>query len=651
MLFGSDVVNVFLYSRMVIVEAFRSGHLPLWDAHTMAGFPLLAAVQGAVFYPPTWLCVAFSSGTFWTLSVWAHIALTGLFAQRWLVRGLGVSPRAALVGSAVAMLSGYIWDRVLAGHQNYVWAFPWIFGVLWRAERYLAGPGLKRGILVAGAFVMLTLAGVPQFLLFLGIMLLCRAVLFWRRAPEHRRHLLRALGWLALGLLVCTPQLLPTIELASQMQRGNAEDRDFYLDLSLEPRYLPALIVGRAFISEGTASVGGAVPLLMIAALFRRRGQSLLWAGLALFGVLMALGPHTPLYGVFTTLVPGSGQFRAPARYLHFFAVGAVALAALGFDMLWEKGGRIPRGVAAVLAAAAAIQLAWLNTSYVKFMSLPQGYNSWPVEWSRHLRQECGTEYRVASAGKEALIVDVGRCQESGVDHVGGYDPMMLRRYAELINALRGAPLIQNMPLLASEAPHPAMDMLGARVWHFAGATPDSSWPRWKKTDFYENSGALPRAWLVNNAVVSETAEERLRTIAKGPWDPRRTVILETYPNEAPPVPTEAPAGKARVLEKRPGYYEIEAENGADAYLVLSEAYYPGWEAHVDGRPVDVLPANHLIQTIRLPAGKHRVRFQYHSRLLGLGFAVAALAALVPVGLLVHRHRRQLALQRLPGAP
>jgi len=52
-----------------------------------------------------------------------------------------------------------------------------------------------------------------------------------------------------------------------------------------------------------------------------------------------------------------------------------------------------------------------------------------------------------------------------------------------------------------------------------------------------------------------------------------------------------------------------------------------------------------------LPAGKHVVRFQYRSRFLAIGFVVAALAALVPVGLLVRRHRRQLALQRLPGAP
>jgi hypothetical protein len=215
---------------------------------------------------------------------------------------------------------------------------------------------------------------------------------------------------------------------------------------------------------------------------------------------------------------------------------------------------------------------------------------------------------------------------------------MMLRRYAEAINAARGVATDAEMVIVASVGYHEVIGMLCARVNLHDG----SPW---------ERRGGLPRSWVVNNAVVIEDKDERLRTIGFKKWDPRRTVILESYPTEAPPVPTEKAAGRSRVLVKKPGYYEIEAENDADAYLVLSEAWYPGWRAEVDGRAVDVLPANHLIQTIRLPAGKHVVRFHYHSRFLGLGFAVAALAVFFPVGLLVRRHRRQLALQRLPGAP
>jgi uncharacterized membrane protein YfhO len=138
---------------------------------------------------------------------------------------------------------------------------------------------------------------------------------------------------------------------------------------------------------------------------------------------------------------------------------------------------------------------------------------------------------------------------------------------------------------------------------------------------------------------VIESKEERLRRMARGPFDPRKTVILEELTNELPPVPSDSP-GRAKVVSRGPGDYVIEAENDADAYVVLSEAYYPGWSAEVDGRSVDVVPANHLIQAVRLPPGKHVVRFSYRSRFLIAGMAIAALAATVPFAIVLVRRCR-----------
>ena len=106
-------------------------------------------------------------------------------------------------------------------------------------------------------------------------------------------------------------------------------------------------------------------------------------------------------------------------------------------------------------------------------------------------------------------------------------------------------------------------------------------------------------------------------------------------------MPTEAPAGMAQVISRKPGEYLLEAENKADAFLVLSEAYYPGWSAEVDGEPTEVLPANHLIQSVRLSPGKHVVRFAYRSRFLGVGVAIALLAAFAPAAIELVRRRRR----------
>lgn len=648
MLYGADVVGVFHYGRIVIADAFRAGRLPVWDPHVMVGFPMLAGVQAAVFYPPTWLCVLMSAGMFWTLSAWAHLILAGSFAHRWLERGLGLHCWSALAGACVFMISGYISGHVLAGHVNYVWAYPWIPAVLWRLERYLAAPTLKRGVLLSAALVLLFLAGVPQFVFFTALLTLVRLSHFVLELHDGRKvravQAGGAVAWLLLGLVFCAPQLFPTLELVGEMQRGEGSKSAYFADYSLEPRQLGELVFppsgGSAGWWESCGFVGGAVVLLTLAMALGKHPQRHVWAAIAALSVILSLGHALWIYDGFLAVVPGAAWFRGPGRYLLMFTVAMAGTAGLGFEALWNRGTAGVRVLGGILALVGLAQL----FVFARPCFTPQD----PVgllmsEGLRaDLRTRCGLEGRVANAQPAVRLI--GQCQAAGIDHVGGYEPMMLRRYAEVVNAARGAATEVQMVIVASMAPHPITRMMSTRVWLGKNSSREATLRE-------EEAESLPRSWVVNNSVVIEDKEERLRTIAHGAWDPRRTVILESYPRYGPPEPTQKPAGRAKVLSRGPGYYEIEAECDAFADLVLAEAYYPGWTADVDGRSVDVLPANHLLQTIRLPAGKHVVRFQYRSRFLALGFATAALAALVPVGLLVRRNRRQLPLERLPGPP
>jgi hypothetical protein len=657
MLYGADVLSVFHYSRIVIADAFRSGRLPVWDPHVMCGFPLLAAVQGAVFYPPTWLCVFMSAGTFWTLSALLHMSLSGFFARLWLRHGLGVGEEAALLGGLVYMMSGYIVGHLYAGHVNYVWAYPWIPALLWRLERYLSAPTLKRGVLLAAVLALLFLAGVPQFVFFAGLLVGARLVHFVLADLEGRwerwRPAAKSVGWLALGLLFCAPQLFPTLELISQMQRGREVDERFLHVYSFDPKELPWLILSSETPSgpvprskysvqswEICGFVGGGAFLLAAMAFLGKHRQRHLWAGVAVMGLLLAMGPHIPLYKGFVIVVPVAGLFRGPARYLLLFTVGVSALAALGFDALWTREGRGFRWTAGVMALGAAVQLIGFGNGF--FQGSGERELPWSQKSAERLRDLAGTDGRFASAGTTHIYV-VGKCQAAGLDHLCGYEPMMLRRYAELMNSERHAPIESTIVVLADVAPGPVMDMLGARLWFWssdAGKFRGNLLAHIGGMELHEKAEALPRAWVVNHAIVQESREERLKQMREGPFNPRKTVILEEYPSEAPPIPMEASAGRAKVVSRAPGEYVLEAENSADAYLVLSEAYYPGWRAEVDGKAAEVLPANHLIQAIRLPPGKHVVRFAYRSRFLGAGFAVALLAALVPLALSWRRRSR-----------
>jgi hypothetical protein len=634
MLYGSDVVTVFHSSRMVIAQAFREGRLPVWDSTVMAGFPLLAGLQAAVFYPPTWLCAFIPAGAFLTLSAWLHLILAGGFAHRWLERGLGVGTWAAMAGGCVFMLSGYIVAHLWAGHVTYLWAYPWIPALLWRVERFLAAPNPKRGALLSGALAMLVLTGLPQYVFFAGLLLLARGshfVLGDREGRKDRAKLAgRLVAWLAIGLLLCAPQLLPTLELVSQMQRGVSESPEFLNQFSMPVGALKDLVFDAQAIHgadawEWIGYIGGAALMLALAAHAGTHPQRHLWTGMAIVSILLAMGSHIPFYQGFVVVVPGAGLFRGPGRYLLLFTTGVVALVGLGFDAGWRRGRLLFRVPVAILAVAAGIQLYLFAKPLIH--SIDPDYFHFPLENEKVLRSLCGSDGRVGPF--RSSVSTIGICQAHGLDVVGGYEPMMLRRYAELMNAARGAPLDTNMFILSSVADLPVIDMLAVRAWVSSG---------WTITP---QKQPMPRAWVVNNAAVLEAKQDRLRVLTQGPWDPRKSVILEEYPAGTPPVPTEAPAGMAQVISRKPGEYLLEAENQADAFLVLSEAYYPGWSAEVDGKPTEVLPANHLIQAVRLSPGKHVVRFAYRSRFLGVGVAIALLAAFAPAAIELVRRRRR----------
>ena len=89
--------------------------------------------------------------------------------------------------------------------------------------------------------------------------------------------------------------------------------------------------------------------------------------------------------------------------------------------------------------------------------------------------------------------------------------------------------------------------------------------------------------------------------------------------------------------------------------LVLTEVWYPGWRATVDGESRPVLRANYAFRAVRLGSGQHQVRLTFAPRSWGLGLAVSGLTLLTLVGRGVWRstvraaHRQYGPEDRMPG--
>jgi hypothetical protein len=97
------------------------------------------------------------------------------------------------------------------------------------------------------------------------------------------------------------------------------------------------------------------------------------------------------------------------------------------------------------------------------------------------------------------------------------------------------------------------------------------------------------------------------------------------------------PLGSVRWLERSPLGLSLETEAPRPTVLAVSQAWYPGWEARVNGAPVPVLRAWGALQAVALPAGKHRVELHLRSRRLGMGLGLAVLGLACFTGLFAWR--------------
>lgn len=93
--------------------------------------------------------------------------------------------------------------------------------------------------------------------------------------------------------------------------------------------------------------------------------------------------------------------------------------------------------------------------------------------------------------------------------------------------------------------------------------------------------------------------------------DPERSVVLEGNPGAFVPRPS-AQAARVAVLEHTPHRVRVRVDAGQGrGYLVLADAWAPGWHATLDGEAVPVWPADVAFRAVAVPEGEHEVELVY----------------------------------------
>lgn len=160
----------------------------------------------------------------------------------------------------------------------------------------------------------------------------------------------------------------------------------------------------------------------------------------------------------------------------------------------------------------------------------------------------------------------------------------------------------------------------------------------------YANPAALPRAFLVDQQLVVPGASAALATVAS-PRFPARSVVAteQPLPGLAPATGARTAApGVARISRYDPERVVVDTSASRPALLVLTDTWFPGWHATVDGASAPIHRVDYLIRGVPVPAGAHRVEFRYEPASWRAGWiiSVTTLLALATTAAIAWRRRR-----------
>ena len=235
-----------------------------------------------------------------------------------------------------------------------------------------------------------------------------------------------------------------------------------------------------------------------------------------------------------------------------------------------------------------------------------------------------------------------------------GYDPLYIRRYGELVAAADRGSLQRLIPRSDADITmnnetnrNRLLDLTSIKYINAKVTDPSQTWEEepmkydpsrftlvWQQGKFkiYENLQALPRVMLFEDWRVIRDDEQIIDRLYSIDFNPHQQLILEQDPGIS--VTESTNQSQASILRYLPNGVEVNTQNSNPSILLLTDSFYPGWKAEVDGEDVPILRANYAFRGVAVPAGAHQVLFTYRpeSFLWGASISAVSLCVLLALG-------------------
>jgi len=482
--------------------------------------------------------------------------------------------------------------------------------------------------------------------------------------PEIKRLLLPLLIIPILAGLLGTSQLLSLLELVEFSNRSLSLAEAAQYSVTPAQLFIGLFLPSAQGGHEYIIYLGLIPLLLVPFGITRTNRWTWFYGGLLVFTFLFALGPSTPVHSLFYEFVPGFRWVRTPARIFFVgalatallvgfaverlastkwsliaqkrltraaIAVGTLAAMfglglAFGFNqssratlalaivvpigltliLLWIKSILSARMATILLGIVLFLDLASFDMSMMRFVPLEEALAPGQAA-AEYLAQKTG-RFRIYSPSYSLPVQTAAAYNLSLAD---GVEPVHLAIYDQYM-ALAGGyndssfsvtiPNFGNKPLQrALKNTKPNLKLLGLlNVKYLASAFP-MDWPglnletKIDGTYIYTNEAALPRAWVVHQTL--PTAVDWVEQLNSLP-DAANVATIESSPQLTDS--TQHHASVAMMTHYSANRIEIETEISEPGWLVVSEVWYPGWQARVNGSLQPVERVDGLLRGIYL---------------------------------------------------
>ncbi|MCP4443900.1 MAG: YfhO family protein [Myxococcales bacterium] len=638
-------------------DTLADGQLALWNPHDRGGFPVYGDPQPGMFYPPNWALLAWGSfgdslpfgiASFKIVLHW----IFGAIGMHLLIRRLGGSreswePACYAAGALFSFTSPKL--RYMGSALN--WSVAWLPWVLLSVWYFSEKPTARRGVFMGTALAMVLLSGAPAALLYALILALPLGLYkMWGRIREHWKPIaiaaLTSLFWV-LPLMASNLEQLP--ESVRQTRSYS-----FITDSVFSPGHLISFVVPRLGQGENPY-VGGLVLLAIGLAIANRKQRGLAWVflGVAAFSIAISMGGHAGFLPSLASAFSPFSMFRRAHRYLYITSLALAVLGGLGLGYVLSleveaRKAQLAKVVSLVGGALSfATGMAYLmsvvmqekigankNEGFgIAFLSAlvftvlirliltspPKAKRglAWAVVallfvdiWTANfhvsdvgmtalpLTPRDGDVAKLEAVERDWRIYDDGYLQfrpgtRLGIRDFSGYedDPLGLSRYTKLLVAAK-----RNHKLFG----HANVRYLLTRKGKLKPKTEDA---KAIAPGIWELNQSAPAVYFVPAPLLakdSTDALKRLRTFAPG-----TNAVVE---GKFTAGDASLPITIGRITTLEPNRVVAEIETPGPGLVVIAEAYYPKWEATVDGTAARILPANLMFRGIPVSGpGTHRI--------------------------------------------